>query len=156
SFDSLTTNLIAFASSGELNFRFAYGPKLSTNAALWLALTARQPQLTRQQREHLDAIARQRAEISDLALQITSFVSGERAYDDRYLYRTEVEPQTEDMLRLLASLTARQRALLQSEIERINASLETSRLTGLVGGAVAVALAFALAVVAHRRIVGPV
>jgi len=156
SFDSLTTNLMAYASSGELNFRFAYGPKLSTNAALWLALTKRQDQLTAQQRAHLAEIARLRAEISDLALQITSYVNGEHAYDDRYLYRAEVEPQAENMMRLLASLTSRQRAMLQADVERIDKSLKGAQVMGIVGGVVAVVLAMAMAAVAYRRIVGPV
>jgi hypothetical protein len=41
SFDAMVTNLIAYGASGELSFKLAYGPQLSTNAAAWNAVAAR-------------------------------------------------------------------------------------------------------------------
>ncbi len=155
SFDSFTTDLLAYASSGELNFRLAYGPKLSTNAALWLALLSQRGKMTGHQRLNLDRIDQARKEIIDLALEITSQVNGERAYEDRYLYRTEVEPQAESMMRILAALTKHQRELLQTEVDSIDQRLVASRVVALIGSAVAVLLAFLLAAIAIRRIVGP-
>jgi PAS domain S-box-containing protein len=156
SFDSLTTNLIAYASSGDLTFRFAYGPQLSTNAALWLSLKSRQSQLGAGQREHVEHLEHLRAEIGELAIQVIDSATGERAYDDRYLYRTQVEPQAENMLRLLALLTARQHDQLQSDVERAEQSLGSARITGIGGGVLAIMLAVSMVMIAYRRIVRPV
>src|SRR5437763_1351984 len=38
SFDAMATNLAAYAASGELNFKLAYGPQLATHAAIWKTL----------------------------------------------------------------------------------------------------------------------
>ena len=156
SFDSLTTNLIAYASSGDLAFRFAYGPQLSTNAASWLSLKSRQSQLGARQREHLEHLERLRAEIGELAIQVIESATGERAHDDQYLYRTQVEPQAENMLRLLALLTAHQRDQLQADVEHAEQSLGSARIVGIGGGALAITLAISMAMVAYRRIVRPV
>ena len=156
SFDAMVTNLMAYASSGELNFKLAYGPQLSTNAALWQDLSSGRAGLTGEQREHFDTIARRRAEISELALQIVGTVTGDRAYHDLYLFRTEAQPQAQHMLSLLEDLTARQQAGLQSDLGSARDRLSAARVGAIVAGLVAILLAVALAFVFHWYIVGPV
>lgn len=156
SFDAMTTNLMAYASSGELNFKLAYGPQLATNAANWNALLAKRPQFAAEQRAHLGAIARYRAQVAELALQIVGIVNGEHAYEDLYLYRTEVAPQAEAMIGLLTKVTSGQQARLNGELARAQQSLRDARAQTLVGGLVAVALGVVLAYVLRRSIVGPV
>jgi signal transduction histidine kinase/DNA-binding response OmpR family regulator len=156
SLDSLTTNVMAFGASGEGNFRLTYGAQLTTNAATWDALTARRPWLTPRQREHLDAIATARASLIDLTLKIRAIVDGERAYEDLYLYRTEVVPQARALLDLLHQVTARQQAQLQADLARARDSLARSRTQTVTGGLAALAVGAAMAFLLRRSIVGPV
>jgi signal transduction histidine kinase/DNA-binding NarL/FixJ family response regulator/CHASE3 domain sensor protein len=156
SFDAMATNLMAYATSGELNFKLAYGPQLATNAAIWNALSGKQARLSAEQRARLDAIARYRALVAELALQIVTVLNGEHAYEDLYLYRTEFAPQAEATIGLLAKVTSRQQVQLKTELARARQGLLDARTQTLAGGLVAVALGIVLAFVLRRTIVGPV
>ena len=156
SFDAMATNLMAYATSGELNFKLAYGPQLATNATIWNVLSAKRSLLSTAQRARLDAIARHRAQVAELALQIVSILNGEHAYEDLYLYRTDVAPQAEAMIGLLAKVTSRQQAQLKSELARARQSLANARAQTTIGGLVAVALSVVMAFAFRRNIVGPV
>jgi hypothetical protein len=116
SFDALTTNVMAFGASGENNFRLAYGPQLVTNAALWDALNESRPWLTSEQRQHLDRIATLRTELTELALRVRTLMEGEHAYEDLYLYRTQVAPQAAALVDLLHEVTARQQTQLRGDL----------------------------------------
>nr|WP_297353128.1 response regulator [uncultured Caldimonas sp.] len=156
SFDALTTNVMAFGASGENNFRLAYGPQLVTNAALWDAVNAARPWLTRKQLQHLDRIAALRIELTSLALEVRTLIEGDRAYEDLFLYRTQVAPQAAGLVDLLHEVTARQQTQLQAELLRARDSLARSRSQTLAGGLLALATGLVLAIVLRRGIVGPV
>jgi signal transduction histidine kinase/CheY-like chemotaxis protein len=156
SFDAMATNLMAYGASGELDFKLGYGPQLATNAAIWNALSAERSLLTTEQQARLDAIARSRAEFAELALQIVSILNGEHAYEDLYLYRTEVAPQAEQMLSLLADVTSHEQAQLQTGLGRARRSLADARLETVAGGLLTVAFGVAMALLFGRNIVGPV
>jgi signal transduction histidine kinase len=155
SFDAMATNLMAYGASGELNFKLTYGPQLATNAAAWRSLSARRAQFTPEQRDLLGVIARNRAETADLALEMVAILNGEHAYEDLYLYRTEVAPQADDLLQRLADLTSLQQAQLGNSLERARLSLASIRLAAGVAGVLAVALAVALAYAFRRSVVVP-
>ena len=156
SFDAMVTNLMAYAASGEVNFKYAYGPQLSINAAQWHDIYGRRGTLVPAQRERVDEIAARRSEIGGLALQIIAIVTGERAYGDRYLYRTEVEPGAEEMLNLLQTLADRQGRWLQGDLARIQSWLQASGYLIALFGIAAVMLAIALVLFSFRAIVRPV
>jgi signal transduction histidine kinase/DNA-binding NarL/FixJ family response regulator len=156
SFDALATNVMAFGASGESNFKLTYSPQLVANAAFWNALNARRPRLTPRQREHLDRIAAARVALTELALQIRAILDGDRAYEDLYLYRTEVVPQARALLDLLQQVTARQQSQLQADLARARQSLARSRAQTVAGGLLALALGVAMAFLLRRSIVGPV
>ena len=156
SFDVMATNVMAFGASGEGNFKLTYSPQLVTNAALWDALNARRPWLTPLQREHLDRIGAVRAELTALTLQIRAIQDGEHAYEDLYLYRTEVAPQAQRLLDLLHQVTARQQTQLQADLSRARESLARSRARTVAGGLIALAFGAAMAFLLRRSIVGPV
>jgi signal transduction histidine kinase/DNA-binding NarL/FixJ family response regulator len=101
-------------------------------------------------------VARHRARVAELALQIVGIVNGEHAYEDLFLYRTEVAPQAEAMIALLGKVTSGQQAQLKGELARARQSLRDARAQTLAGGLLAVALGIALAFVFRRNIVGPV
>ena len=156
SFDALATNVMAFGASGESNFKLTYGPQLVANAAFWEALNARRSLLTERQRAHLERIATARAELTDLALQVRAILDGDRAFEDLYLYRTEVAPHAQALLDLLHQVTATQQARLQAELLRARDSLARSRAQTLAGGVMALAVGAAMAFLLRRNIVGPV
>ncbi|HEY2929661.1 ATP-binding protein [Piscinibacter sp.] len=156
SFDAMTTNLMAYATSGELGFKLGYGPQLATNAAIWNTLSVKHGALSADQRARLDVIAQQRAAVADLALQIVSILNGEHAYEDLYLYRTQVAPQAEVLLGLLNRVTARQQAQLQTGLARARHSLAASRVQTATGGVLAIVLGVVLVFVFRRHIVAPV
>ena len=156
SFDALATNVMAFGASGESNFKLTYSPQLVANAAFWDALNARRPWLTSRQREHLDRIAKSRVEVTELALQVRAIVEGDRAYEDLYLYRTEVVPQARELVDLLQQVTARQQTRLQFDLARAKQSLARARVQTVAGGLLALALGVAMAFLLRRSIVGPV
>ncbi|MBI3144697.1 MAG: response regulator, partial [Pseudogulbenkiania sp.] len=156
SFDAMATNLMAYAASGELNFKLAYGPQLATNAVIWNALARKHGLFSAEQRARLDAIARHRSEVAELALKIVGILSGEHGYEDLYLYRTEVIPPAEAMKRLLEEATARQQAQLQTDLARARQSLADAQLQTVVGGMLAVVFGIAMVFVLRRNIVGPV
>ncbi|HUG23463.1 ATP-binding protein [Piscinibacter sp.] len=156
SFDALATNVMAFGASGESNFKLTYSPQLVANAALWDALQARRPWLTPRQREHLDRIAQARVELTELALQVRAILDGDRAYEDLFLYRTEVVPKARALLNLLQEITARQQAQLQVDLTRAKDSLARSRAQTVAGGLLALALGVAMAFLLRRSVVGPV
>ncbi|MCW5664229.1 MAG: response regulator [Piscinibacter sp.] len=156
SFDAMVTNLIAYGSSGELNFQLAYGPQLSTNAAAWTAVSGRRALLDAEQRALLDDIARLRNEIAQLALRIIGVINGERAFEDLYLYRTQVAPQAAAMLDHLASLAEVQQGRLGGALDGALASITRARWAAAAGGLLALLAAVALAWGVRRSIVAPV
>jgi signal transduction histidine kinase/CheY-like chemotaxis protein/CHASE3 domain sensor protein len=156
SFDAMATNLMAYGASGEINFKLGYGPQLATNAAIWNVLSAERGLLSSEQQARLDTVARSRAELADLALQITTILNSENASEDLYLYRTQVVPQAEAMLGLLGKVTARQQSQLQTDLARARRSLADARLQTVAGGLLTVAFGVAMAFLFRRGIVGPV
>jgi signal transduction histidine kinase/CheY-like chemotaxis protein len=156
SFDAMVTNLIAYGASGELSFKLAYGPQLSNNAAAWAAVSARRALLDGPQRGLLDEIARQRVQVADLALQIAGIVNSDHAYEDLYLYRTQVAPQAAAMLERLASLTqAQERRLGGALTGAVHSVARVHALAGAVG-LLALLAAIGLAYGFRRSIVVPV
>jgi signal transduction histidine kinase/CheY-like chemotaxis protein len=156
SFDVLATHVMAFGASGEGNFRLTYSPQLVTNAALWDGLLARRPLLTPEQRVHLDRIGAARAELIELTLRIRTIQDSERAYEDLFLYRTEVVPQAQGLLDLLHEINANQQAQLQAELSRARDRLARSNARTVAGGLAALAFGAVLAWLLRRSIVGPV
>ena len=91
------------------------------------------------------------------ALHYASAVfEGERAYEDLFLYRTQVAPQAAGLVDLLHKVTAGQQKQLQAELLRARDSLARSRAQTLAGAGVALAAGLVLAYLLRRRIVGPV
>ncbi|HSI60419.1 MAG TPA: response regulator [Ideonella sp.] len=156
SFDAMVTNLIAYGASGELSFKLAYGPQLSTNAAAWHSIVAKRALLDDAQNALLDDLARQRTLVTELALRIIGIQNGDRAYEDLYLYRTQVAPQAEVMLTRLAKLTAEQQAQLGTALNGAVRSIADARLVAAAVAVLAVLVAVALAYRFQRSIVGPV
>jgi signal transduction histidine kinase/DNA-binding NarL/FixJ family response regulator len=94
--------------------------------------------------------------VADLALQIVAILNGEHAYEDLYPYRTQVVPQAQTLLGLLANITALQQEQLQSGLARTRDNLWNARVQTGAGSVLAVALAIAMVFAFRRSIVAPV
>jgi PAS domain S-box-containing protein len=156
SFDAMVGNLMAYAASGELSFRLAYGPQLATNAALWQALSQRSASIDARQRARLDAISVLRSEIAGIGLQIAEIISDDRAYTDLTLYRQQALPQAQSMLTLLEGITDESQSALRADLGRARQQLLSARTPGLLAGVGAVCLAVILVLIAQKYIVQPV
>jgi len=155
SFDAMVTNLMAFAVSGDPNFRSAYDQHLAATAALWQRLSNRRDLLDNAQRKNLYSIQQRGTEIGQAALQIINVMTGDRAFEDLYLYRTQAEPLAQSMVRVFGTLTARQQARMQGDLGRARERLWRAGLPATIGGLLAIGLAVLLAYISQRRIARP-
>lgn len=156
SFQAMATNLRAYATSGDLAFKFGYANNLLTNSLAWEKVQTQQVLLTDNQKSSLKDIAQARQKLLALPLQIFAAVEGEHTYEDLYLFKTEAEPRAEQMLQLLHEMTMDQQALLQTDLDRGRQSLAGVQLQTLVGGVLALVLGAGMAFIFKENIAGPV
>ncbi len=156
SFQAITTNLRAYATSGDLAFKFGYADTLLVNSVAWKDIQARQDLLLATQKPLLTNIAKARQKLLSLPQQIFAAVEGERTYEDLYLFKTEVEPRAEQMLQLLDELTMAQQALLQTNLNRGRQSLTSVQLQTLIGWVLALVLGAGMAFIFKENIAGPI
>jgi len=155
-FDIMATNLKAYAASGNLNNKFIYANQLNSNNSIWEELQSKRSLLDEEQQATLDNIINVREQLLALSFEIFHAVEGERAYEDLYLFRTEVIPRTEYMLDLLDELTTGQQRLLQTDLSEAKDELARSQSQTMIGGLLALGLAVVMAVVFQGNIAGPV
>ena len=156
SFQALATNLHAYATSGDLTFKYGYAFNLSVNRLAWENLEANKSSLTANQIKLFADVTRARKELLMVPLDIFKLAESERAYEDLYLFKTEAEPQAEQMLRWLAEMTTGQQALLRSDLNKGRQSLALVRLQTIVSGALALVLGAGMALLFKENIAGPV
>ncbi len=156
SFQAMATNLRAYVTSGDVTFKFGYAESLDANTVAWRNLQARQAGLSREQQTLLTEIAQTRGQLLMVPLQIFEAVEGRRTYEDLYLFKTEVEPQAKQMLRLLNKLTSTQQALLQTDLNAGRQSLNVAQQQTLIGGFLALILGIVMAYVFRGHIVEPI
>jgi signal transduction histidine kinase/CheY-like chemotaxis protein len=156
SFRTMATNLRAYVTSGDVTFKFGYAESLDANIVAWRNILARQAGLDAEQQTLLTAIAESRTQLLIFPLQIFEAVEGRRTYEDLYLFKTEVEPQAKQMLRLLNELTSTQQALLQTDLNAGRQSLNVAQQQTLIGGFLALILGIVMAYVFRGHIVKPI
>lgn len=156
SFQAITTNLRAYATSGDLAFKFGYADTLLANSITWEDIQARPNQFIETQKPLLSNISKARQKLLELPQQLFAAVEGERTYEDLYLFKTEVEPRAEQMLQLLDELTMAQQSLLQTNLNRGRQSLANVQLQTLIGGVLALVLGAGMAFIFKENIAGPI
>ena len=156
SLKAMLAALRAYATSGDLAFKFEYTTSLTDNEAAWESLLENQVFLTDDQQAHLNNIIRSREDLLQLPFQIFAAVEGERAYEDLYLFRREAVPLGEEMLRLLEEMTSEQQSLLQSDLRQSRQKLIDTQIQTLTGGLFGFVLGIGLAFLVKVSIVGPV
>ena len=159
SFEGMSTNLSAYAATGNLIFKFRYSTELVANGEHFgqLAdLLNNEPSFASGSVQPLFArIAQMRQEILSLSTQIFTAVEGEQSQLDLYLFQNEMEPETEQMITLLEALAVGQQSLLQAELDDGKQSLAALRYQTLLGGAIALLLGAAMVYIFRRNIAKP-
>ena len=156
SFQAMTTNLQAYARSGDLIFKYGYAHALEDNAAAWGLMLGQQAALDNDQQVLFQSIAQSREPLLSIPLDIFKAVEGERAYEDLFLFSSEIEPQAKSMLRLLNDMTLGQQTLLQTDLSAGRRSLTDAQLLTLIGGMLALILGAGMATLFKSQIAGPI
>jgi signal transduction histidine kinase/ActR/RegA family two-component response regulator/CHASE3 domain sensor protein len=156
SFQAIATNLRAYATSGDLAFKYGYAANLSANSLAWKNLQNMEISLDSDQKILLNNIATRREQLLRLPLQIFEAVESQRTYEDLYLFKTEAEPRAEQMLQLLDEMTAGQQALLQADLNKGRQSLVNVQHQTISGGLLALILGVGMAFIFKENIAGPV
>ncbi len=164
SFEGMSTNLSAYAATGDLLFKFRYSDELVTNSRHYGALaellavagpSALQANRTNAPREIFQRITAMRSTLLGLSGQIFAAVEGEQSYLDLYLFQNEMEPKTEQMVALLEALAVNQQRLLQAELNEGNRLLTDLRYQTLLGGVLVLLLGAAMVYIFRRNIAKP-
>ena len=160
SFEGMSTNLSAYAATGNLIFKFRYSTELVANGEhfgrLADAFASGEPLGTAESVQPLfRRIAGTRQEILSLSTQIFAAVENEQSQLDLYLFQSEMEPQTEQMITLLEALAAGQQTLLQAELDDGKQSLAALRYQTLLAGLIVLLLGAAMVYIFRRNIAKP-
>ena len=161
SFEGMSTNLSAYAATGDLIFKFRYSAELVTNSSHfgWIA------DEVSGDRAYYDAsgvaalfarLDETRTEILHLSNRIFEAVESEQSHRDLYLFQSKMEPETERMIMLLEALALGQQALLQSELNDGKRSLTNLRYQTLLGGVLVMLLGAAMVYIFRRNIAKPI
>ena len=153
SFDAMVADLVAYAASGERNFKLAYGTHSAANNVEWDLVFSRRTSLPAAHREKLDAIAQWRIEVLDLASRIFTIMESDQVYQDLYLYRTQAAPQAERMMTLLGEVTKHQQTLFRIDLRQARDSLSAARVETVTGGLIAAIFGILMAFLLRRHIV---
>jgi signal transduction histidine kinase/FixJ family two-component response regulator/HAMP domain-containing protein len=156
SFQAMATSLRAYAASGDVAYKFDYATNLDINSVAWSHLRAKETRLNNDQQALFENIAQTRQELLAVPRQIFQAAEGEHIREDLYLFRTEAEPQAQQMLTLLDEITARQQALLQIDLNRGRESLTSAQLQTQISGLLSLILGIGMALFLSANIAGPV
>ena len=156
SIQAMSTNLRAYAGTGDLVFKFGFAEQLVGNSLLYGKLAADRAALNGEQWLVFTRITQVRDEFLQRPAELFAAVEGERSHEDLYLFQQVMEPQAEEMLQLLEALTTGQQVRLQRELNDGAQRLAGVQLQTLLGGLLALLLAIVMAYLFRESIAGPI
>lgn len=156
SLQAMSTNLRAYAGTGDLSFKFGYADQLVINSRRFGELDDAQSTLTGEQQLLFSQFSHQRDDFLSLPAQLFAAVEGARSHEDLYLFQHEMEPQAEQMLQLLETLTTGQQLRLQRELTDGAQRLAGVQYQTLLGGLLALLLGVTMAYFFRESIAGPI
>jgi len=156
SLQAIGTNLRAYAGTGDLSFKFGYADQLVLNSRHFGKLDEAQSALTGEQWLLFIQFAHRRDDFLALPAQLFAAVEGPRSHEDLYLFQHEMEPQAEQMLQLLETLTTGQQTRLQRELNEGAQRLAGVQYQTLLGGLLALLLGITMAYFFRASIAGPI
>jgi signal transduction histidine kinase/CHASE3 domain sensor protein/HAMP domain-containing protein len=155
-FQAMTTNLRAYALTGDLAFKFGYADNLVANSAAFTLLEQDLELLLPTQAARMEEIRRLRGQLLELPELIFTSAEGKHSYEDLYLFTTQVAPQAEEMLGLLTTITDEQQRLLQTDLNVGKQRLRLVQIQTLLGGLLSLLLGLGMIVILRHSIGGPV
>ena len=156
SFFAMVSGLRGYVTTKRDTFKYEYDSNLTINNAAWQTLSRKENLLDAGQKAKFDKIARDREAFLLLPPKMFVAVEGEHAREDLFLFRTEAVPLAEQMIQLLGDITAKEQALLQTDLAVGRDELAAAQRAILAGGVVAVLLGLMLGFVFRENIAGPV
>ena len=156
SFSAMLSGLRGYTTTRNRSFRGEYEANRDLNQQAWNQLKSLRPRLNSKQRALVDAISTNRDAFLSLPDEIFPILEGDRWREDLYLFRTDILPQSTEMISLLDQLTTNQQIALRTDLHRGRQDLVNANRVVLAGGLVALALGIALATIFRENIAGPV
>ena len=156
SFNSLASNLRAYLISQDPSFRYEYSGDLITNSTALEALQRQHNQLTTAQQRQLAQIIAARQSFLALTDQMLAIINSDRYRRDLFLFQTQAEPLTAEMLTLLDEMVAAQQDALANELQSSSQNLQAAQWQALSLGIGALGLSIFLAILFRRQLTGPV
>jgi signal transduction histidine kinase len=158
SFASMLAGLRSYVMTRDANFRYyEYEVNLNINTEAWNQILAHRTLLTLEQQDLIDSVANHRTTfIRGIPSNVFEVIESERWREDLYLFRTEVEPLTEQMQQHLLHLTNSQQEALLHDMNQGRQTLTLSQWQTMIGGITAVLIGIILAFVLGQSIVRPI
>ena len=156
SFALLVSSLRAYLITQDASFRFEYAGHALDNQAAWQKLRDNQAELIGYQVDLMFELDRQRSSFMVLPELLFEHAESERYREDLFLFRTQSEPLTEEMLLLLDKVVAGQHKLLVDELANGRDGLLAIQWQMVMGGLAALGVAFGLTWLLREKISAPV
>lgn len=156
SIQAMSTNLRAYAGTGDLVFKVGFADQLGINSLLYGKLATDHAALSGEQQLRFTRITQLRDALLQRPAELFTAIEGERSHEDLYLFQQAMEPQAEEMLQLLEALTTGQQVRLQRELNDGAQRLAGVQLQTLLGGLLALLLGIAMAYLFRESIAGPI
>ncbi len=156
SFNDFISNLRTYVATQDQSFRFEYAGAILDNNSAWESLIASQQQLTEEQQLSLEKIEQARELLLAVPNEVVNIVESDRYRQDLYIFKSQAEPLTQEMLASLNAIVTNQQTALSAELQSGQAALRTAQWQATVLGLIALGLGIACALYARRQIAGPI
>ena len=156
SFALMVGNIKGYIATRQSSLRFDYASQLDKNQAAWNSLLQSQSQLTAEQQATLTEIDELRTDfLSEIGL-VFELAESDRFREDIFLFRTEAEPTTLEMLTSLRAILESQESRLTKDLQVGNRALVVAQWNGLTVGCLVLLCAVILGLALSRQIADPI
>lgn len=155
-FTEVLFSLQSYANTRQETFKGQYSSGRSMDRYLWEIIWRDRELYDAAQQQRLIAINQNLQEFWQVADEIIQIVESEHWREDLYLFRTEVEPLSDQMLQLLDEIVVHQQATLQTELSAGRQLLSNIRTQSGLLGLLGVAAGLIMAIAFGQSIIGPI
>ncbi|NEQ52614.1 MAG: response regulator, partial [Leptolyngbya sp. SIO3F4] len=156
SFALMVGNVKGYIATRQSSSRFDYAAQLTKNQAAWDLLLQKRSQLAPEQQTALTEIDDLRTAFLTETIQIFELSESERYREDIFLFKTEAEPITLEMLDLLRAIVTSQQTRLTEDLEKGNRGLVVEQFQGIFIGCLMLFGAVVLGLLLYSQIAKPI
>ncbi len=156
SFNDFISNFRTYVATQDQSFRFEYAGAILDNKSAWESLTKSRQQLTEEQQVSLEKIAIARDQMLALPDEVVAIVESDRYRQDLFIFQSQAEPLTQEMLASLNAIVTNQQTALSTELQSGQEALRTAQWQAAVLGVIALGLGILFALYARKQIAGPI